>query len=108
MTEIPKSWVCCVVADIATSIETIDRTDSNDLEISYIDIGSINNKSNLIVAPKSFQLSKAPSRARQKVKAGDVLLLQSGPIYGTLPRFQRALTDKSHLPVFPCYALPPV
>ena len=43
-------------------------------EIKYIDISSIDNKSNLIVGYTNYIFNKAPSRAQQCLKANDILV----------------------------------
>lgn len=45
----------------------------------YIDIGSIDRESKTISHPKVLALSEAPSRARQVLKAGDVLISMTRP-----------------------------
>ena len=45
----------------------------------YIDISSIDRESKTIVGPKSLALSEAPSRAKQVLKAGDVLVSLTRP-----------------------------
>ena len=48
-------------------------------EFDYIDIGSVNNLTKQIEAPKRLPCSEAPSRARQRVQAGDVLVSMTRP-----------------------------
>lgn len=48
-------------------------------EFDYIDIGSVNNLTKQIEAPKRLLCSEAPSRARQRVRAGDVLVSMTRP-----------------------------
>jgi len=50
-----------------------------DGEFIYVDISSIDNKSKRIVEPKRLQLVAAPSRARQRLRAGDVLVSMTRP-----------------------------
>jgi type I restriction enzyme S subunit len=58
----------------------IDQSGSpaND-EFTYIDISSVDNKSKRIVEPKRLPYESAPSRARQKLRAGDVLVSMTRP-----------------------------
>ena len=46
----------------------------DDLDFDYIDIGALDTQSKKIVAAKKLSSSQAPSRARQLVMAGDVLV----------------------------------
>lgn len=48
-------------------------------EFTYIDISSIDNKRKRIVDPKRLPAAAAPSRARQRLKAGDVLVSMTRP-----------------------------
>lgn len=45
----------------------------------YLDIGSVDRERKTFVEPKSIPLAKAPSRAKQKVQAGDVLVSMTRP-----------------------------
>ena len=72
MTGLPAGWTLCAIGDVLEPVETIGKDEENRV-IWYVDISSIANKSNRIVAPKRMNLTEAPSRARQKICAGDVL-----------------------------------
>ena len=45
----------------------------------YVDIGSIDRETKKIADPKFLPLAKAPSRAKQVLKAGDVLVSMTRP-----------------------------
>ncbi len=45
----------------------------------YVDISSVDNRSKRIVEPKRLGVEAAPSRARQRLKAGDVLVSMTRP-----------------------------
>lgn len=45
----------------------------------YIDISSIDNDKKIIIEPKKIPVTKAPSRAKQHVKAGDILVSMTRP-----------------------------
>lgn len=72
MTGLPPTWTLCEVADVLEPVEKTGK-DDEDRAIWYIDISSIDNKSNRITTPKRMRLAEAPSRARQKIRSGDVL-----------------------------------
>ena len=72
MTALPSSWALCEIGDVLAPIQMTGK-DEPDRYIWYIDISSIDNQTNRIADPKRLQMSEAPSRARQKVIAGDVL-----------------------------------
>ncbi len=48
-------------------------------EFIYVDIGSIDNQSKRIVDPKRLSVAEAPSRAKQRLRAGDVLVSMTRP-----------------------------
>jgi type I restriction enzyme S subunit len=45
----------------------------------YVDISSVDNKTKRIVDPKHLPVTEAPSRARQRLRAGDVLVSMTRP-----------------------------
>lgn len=48
-------------------------------EFTYVDISSIDHESKRIVGPKVLPVTKAPSRAKQVLKAGDVVVSMTRP-----------------------------
>ena len=48
-------------------------------EFVYVDIGSIDNETKRIVAPNTLSAATAPSRAKQNLKTGDVLVSMTRP-----------------------------
>ena len=76
---LPKGWTACTVDGITAAVSKIDGTDELNREITYIDISSIDNEQNKIVAAKRLWLKEAPSRARQIVKEGDTLFATVRP-----------------------------
>lgn len=73
MSGLPKGWVEVTLADVTLAIETTDPTRRPDAQFQYIDIGSIDNQTQSISAPKSLLGRDAPSRARRVVQTDDVL-----------------------------------
>ena len=72
MTELPRGWTLCEIGDVLHHVEMTGKNEEN-RDIFYIDISSIDNNFNRIANPKRIKLSDAPSRARQKIRVGDVL-----------------------------------
>ena len=63
------------IGDLVDDVHTWNpSTDAADCEIDYIDIGSVNQSAKQIIARPKIAAIDAPSRARQLVKAGDVLV----------------------------------
>jgi type I restriction enzyme S subunit len=72
--EIPKSWEEKRLKFVAShNDETLSESTSDDFEIEYIDISSVD----LVNGIRTFETTtfeKAPSRARRKVKSGDTIV----------------------------------
>jgi type I restriction enzyme S subunit len=60
--------------------EVVEQSGPNDRdEFVYIDIGSIDRETKEILSAKILRSSEAPSRAKQKLKTGDVLVSMTRP-----------------------------
>ncbi len=73
MSELPQGWADAVIADVIDHFVSIDPTSAPGQRFRYVDIGSINNKTQEIADPKSFLGRDAPSRARRVIRTGDTL-----------------------------------
>lgn len=72
--EIPEHWEFKRVKNVAThNDEALDERTDPDLEIDYVDISSVT-LINGIERTESMLFEKAPSRARRKVKDGDIIV----------------------------------
>lgn len=71
--ELPKGWVWAKLEDIVEKIENTNPSINSEQEFIYLDIASIDNSLQKITQPKTYLGKNAPSRARQLVKAGDIL-----------------------------------
>lgn len=72
MRDLPSSWVLCEIGNVLIPVEMTGK-DEPDHEFWYVDISSIDSLRNRIEEPKHIRMSNAPSRARQKIRSGDVL-----------------------------------
>ena len=72
MRGLPSSWVLCEIGNVLIPVEMTGK-DEPDHEFWYVDISSIDSQRNRIKEPKRVWMSNAPSRARQKIRSGDVL-----------------------------------
>jgi type I restriction enzyme S subunit len=70
---LPKGWAKATLGDIVEPIETDDLARRPSDEFLYVDIGSIDNQRLEIVDPKTLLGRDAPSRARRRIRTGDVL-----------------------------------
>ncbi len=90
MIGLPAGWTLCVIGDVLNPVEKTGKHEK-DRMIWYIDISSIDNKSNRIQVPKRMNLADAPSRARQKVRTGDVLFSTVRPYLRNIARVEQPL-----------------
>jgi type I restriction enzyme S subunit len=67
-------WQSRPVSDFCLDVGTIDPAKTPEREFDYIDIASIDRIRKVITAPQKVSGADAPSRARQVVKQGDVLV----------------------------------
>lgn len=72
--KLPPRWACEMVGEVCLSVEKVAPKDNPDKPFIYIDIASIDNSSLRITQPKTYLGKEAPSRARQRIAAGDTLL----------------------------------
>lgn len=62
------------------TVPKIDQSGPAEIdEFTYVDISSVDNKTKRIVEPKRLPVTDAPSRARQRLQTGDVLVSMTRP-----------------------------
>ena len=71
--ELPRGWAWATIGEVTQPIEKVKPEEHPDTQFAYLDISSIDNQVNKVVEPKAYYGSEAPSRARQLVRADDVL-----------------------------------
>ncbi len=78
MTSVPHGWVRTTLAEVTRS--DIDHSGPIGAEeFLYVDITSVDNRAKLISAPKRILAALAPTRARQRLVPGDVLVSMTRP-----------------------------
>lgn len=77
MSELPIGWTLAKIGSITTSPE--QRQPRPDEQFLYIDISSVDRETKKIINPQRLTGNIAPSRARQVVQAGDVLVSMTRP-----------------------------
>ena len=76
--KLPNGWQLASIGDITK--DKIDQVlPSPESDFLYIDISSIDNNSKNIASPRRLPGKDAPSRARQVVQTGDVLVSMTRP-----------------------------
>lgn len=75
---LPSGWAPCTIDEIIRR-DVVQRAPRGDGAFLYIDISSIDNRSKRIVDPKRIPKNEAPTRARQLVREGDVIVSMTRP-----------------------------
>lgn len=70
---VPMGWAETELGSLMLDYEVLDPRQSPERRFLYIEIGSIDNKTQKIVSPKSIIGKNAPSRARRLIKEGDII-----------------------------------
>ena len=70
---LPETWLSVTIGEITDHVEKVQPANVPEKEICYLDISGIDNNTNRVREAKIYLGSEAPSRARQRVKEGDIL-----------------------------------
>lgn len=70
---LPISWTIAEIRAVVEKYQTIDPKKFPENSFTYVDIGSIDNRTQVITEPKTFLGKDAPSRARRIIKYEDTL-----------------------------------
>lgn len=70
----PRGWNIEAMSDVCGTCRTRDPQSDPDATFKYVDIGSIDARRGEVSNPKRLRGAEAPSRARQIVHAGDVII----------------------------------
>lgn len=82
-----NAWKCQPIGDLVLPVTTWNPSkDRPDEAFAYIDIGAVDHEVKRIVGPKVVLAREAPSRARQLVKVGDVLVSTVRPNLNAVAR----------------------
>jgi len=84
-------WKLTKVRDVCKDKEPCDPSKSPDGIFDYVDIASVSSESFEVVAPKRLVGSAAPSRARKRIRTGDVLVATTRPYLKSIARVSEAL-----------------
>ena len=71
---LPSGWTWTTLGEVSLPVEKVVPGEAPEKPFTYIDIASIDNASVSITQPKAYLGKDAPSRARQKIAAGDTLV----------------------------------
>ena len=70
---LPKGWEWTTLGDICFPADKVRPQEAPTASFTYMDIASIDNATWRVVSPKILLGKDAPSRARQRVRGGDIL-----------------------------------
>ncbi len=70
----PKGWKVKIIDSLVEDIKTWNPATKPDSQFWYIDISAIDQETKIIKTAKQIYGKDAPSRARQLIKAGDILV----------------------------------
>lgn len=76
---LPEGWRWMRLSEVCAGTENRDPTTTPDLPFRYVDISSVDNRSKRIMATSTILGKDAPSRARQIIKANDVIVAATRP-----------------------------
>jgi len=79
MDKLSNGWKVAKIKSVVQKTETYNPQNSQDSIFNYIDIGSIDNSAFKLTQPKEILGKDAPSRARKRVKKGDVIFATTRP-----------------------------
>ncbi len=77
MSELPNGWTWTTIGEVSSA--SVGQKGPQTSEFTYVDISSIDTYSKRIASPKRICTENAPSRARQNVRIGDVLVSLTRP-----------------------------
>src|ERR1700693_2655703 len=76
--DLPPGWIITTLGEV-TQAGVDQGSPAGAGDFTYIDISSVHSDYKQIVQPKMLPKAEAPSRARQRLKAGDVLVSMTRP-----------------------------
>jgi type I restriction enzyme S subunit len=75
---LPPGWAWASIGDL-TELKVAQGGPSVGSTFTYVDISSVDNRAKRITEPKIVPTDAAPTRARQQIRAGDVLVSMTRP-----------------------------
>jgi len=72
-----SSWTTTTLGEIGS--EPVEQAAPDTPIFTYVDISSINKETKRIVDPQHLSSTQAPSRAKQRLREGDVLVSMTRP-----------------------------
>ena len=90
----PNDWPSVHLSDVCNhDIQIVDPRKHPEQPFRYIDIASVDNKLKRITEPRTLFGKEAPSRARQRIMTGDVLVATTRPNLNAVAQVPAELND---------------
>lgn len=91
---LPEGWRWVRLGEVCATTEKRDPRDAPDLPFRYVDISSIDNHLKRVGETRTILGKDAPSRARQIIKANDVLVATTRPNLNAVALVPKELHDE--------------
>ena len=88
---LPPGWAATTLGDVVEG--GISQLGPQDESFLYVDISSIDNKTKRVVDPKHLPRDQAPSRARQCLTSGDVIVSMTRPNLNAVALLPESMAD---------------
>lgn len=89
----PEFWIRVPIGDTCSPVEKFDPGKDGEDSFRYIDISSIDSQQKTIVDVREIRRTDAPSRARQRVRFGDVIVSTVRPNLNTVATVPQDLDE---------------
>jgi type I restriction enzyme S subunit len=73
MTDLPPGWASTTLGELCAPVNKIRPVELGRSHFRYIDIGSVDGEKHALTSADRIQVDRAPSRARQLIRSGDIL-----------------------------------
>ncbi len=91
---VPESWGVVELSSLCLATDQVDLTSEADRIIHYIDVSSVSRDSLQVETTTEYRLKDAPSRARKRVRNGDVIFATIRPTLLRAARIDEALDNQ--------------
>lgn len=90
----PESWSATPLEEICIATDQVDLAAEGDRRVRYIDVSGVSRESLSVETTSEYSLKEAPSRARKRVRTGDVIVATVRPTLARIARIPDELDDQ--------------
>ena len=91
---LPNTWSVSPLMSLCQATDTVDFRKNRDRTIAYVDVSAVAREYHTIEKTSRFVLRDAPSRARKRIRSGDVLLATVRPTLLRVAKVPPELDDQ--------------